>query len=159
MDARQTDLLDLHDNVTRRVRNLETGVHPLRSEADYADSVPPTVFPKDSGSSSLLSTSTASVTSSSRFQYQKRSGIAALIGWVQISDPQAADAQDANGALWGTLPESLRPSIDRFLTAAADTAPGLTYVLVRADGQVRFFGGQLGETATVFCDGLVWPTA
>jgi hypothetical protein len=152
VDARQSDLLDLHDNVARRVRNLETGVHPLRSEADYADSIPPTLF--DGGSANLHHSPIA--TQADWPRYQKRSGIGSLTGQIQITDPHAGSM--SGGELWGTLPAAIRPTATHTYIVAATSSPGFTTVTVAADGDVRINPGALpAGTTYIWLDGIAFP--
>lgn len=153
--ARQLDILHLHANVARRVRNLETGVHPLPADVDYTDSVPLTLFPKDAGGSGALTVVGAADT---RPHYQKRSGIASLTGLV-IVNPAHADIIDSDGALYGTLPQTLWPTRAEAHLCYAETAPWVARVLVTSTGQLRFYPGGLTTTAGVYLDGFTWPTA
>jgi hypothetical protein len=158
--ARQLDFLHLHTNAVRRVRNLETGVHPLPADVDYTDSIPLTLFPKDplAGSAALTITGSGAPDADARPHYQKRSGIASLTGYVTVN-PLHADIIDTDGALYGTLPEALWPARTHATLCFADAAPWVARVLVTSTGQLRFYPGGLTATTPVYLDGFAWPTA
>lgn len=152
--ARQLDFLHLHANAIRRLRNLETGVHPLPADVDYTDSVPLTLFPKAPGGSGAL---TAAPAPDDSPHYQKRSGIASLTGYV-TANPAHPD-MDADGALYNTLPEPLWPARTLAGLCYADSAPWVARVLVTSTGELRFYPNGLTGPTTVHLDGFTWPTA
>lgn len=155
MDARRADLLDLHENVTRRVRNLETGVHPLRADIEYANSILPTLFPKAAGGSAAVNPGGSSP--DQRPYYQKRSGVGSLMGWVILNGPHA-DAQDDDGALYGILPAAMRPTRSHSMLCYANEAPWVARISVRESGEVRFWGLTLPASTDVSIEGFSWPT-
>lgn len=151
---RQPDFLRRHHRTDRRVRDLETGVHMLRADVSWHDSIPPTVFAKASGGSSHLERDTQEA---GWPRYQKRSGIGSLIGSIIINDPAAM----TGFSLWGTLPARMRPTHTYQALIAANHAPYFTLARVETDGDVLIHPGQLEtpSSVTVTLDGLAWPVA
>jgi len=99
---RNFDYLHMHDNVRRRVRNLETGVHPTGSHLRYYDSFGPTNIDLSSAASPIFQIFTY-------WRWQRRVGIVTMSGGF---------AKKSGGAAWtddvkiGTLPAEGRPMTD-----------------------------------------------
>ena len=153
MPDRISDFLDLHDNVARRVRRLETGVHPLRSDADWYDSIPPTLFPPDPGSAAGLSPdSTGGGVRHPR--YQKRSGIGSLMGRCQAT---TTSLTGTDGGLYGILPDAMCPTDRNSDLVFATAAPYTLIIIVEPDGQVRVKAPVAGITCEFTFDGVTFP--
>ena len=153
MTAQRYDFIDHHASMARRVRNLETGVHPLRSQVDWRESIPPTKFPVTGGVTGLNPNTSLDV----QFpRYQKRSGIGSLMGTCQyISDYLLAD----EGGLYGVLPVDLRPTARNADLVFNSRTPFTMLVIVQPSGQVRIKAVVPGQSGTFWFDGVTFPTA
>ncbi len=129
--GRKRDQIDLFDNVTRRVRNLETGVHPVGSDLQYYDTIDPTLIDFDNAK---IETS-PSGTTDTRPRWLRRVGITQLIGEFRMHSGYTTDDLDPEETL-ATLPPQARPLVDLLFRGGLSVAPFFYHYRVQADGDL-----------------------
>ena len=132
-------------------------MHPLRADADCADSIPPTLFPR-TFPGPMEARSDIAFFRDRHPAYQKRSGVAALMGAYTWNN----DSGQAASYRWGTLPAALRPTTTHSFLCAVTLAPWVTSVWVTADGDVWVDRPDISDSAgdwTGYLDGITYPTA
>src|SRR4051794_27860497 len=102
---RSPDFLRVTASNARRLRNLETGVHPTGVNLEYYDSYPEAVIPLRSGWM-RYEEGTAFATPF----WQRRVGIVSLFGGVM---PTPNWAGKGTLSIVGDLPEAARPRFDQ----------------------------------------------
>ena len=130
--TRSPDFLRITASTTRRVRNLETGVHPTGTELRYYDSFGPT----------------AVVITNPRFQHMaggqgwvwlRRIGIVAMGGAIQ-GDPNNRPIADFGAEeVVARLPVEARPLVGISGIVAMTNAPFYARITVDADGYVTVY--------------------
>jgi hypothetical protein len=160
------DFVRSHDDVLRRVRNLETGVHPSGVDVTIYADVARTVLTDES---SLFSPTTSGALSLGPY-YQKRAGSVSIAGQVTgtIRDIPAG------GEKYGTLPVGVRPAQEETFVKMAliISADGTTVsyhpvlIKVKTNGElliVNEFGIasplETRNDSQVFLAGIVYPAA
>ena len=129
---RTPDFLHRHANVFRRVRNLETGVHPTNGELSYYDTYAPTGFAIRAASHWRANPTNAP-------RWQRRTGLVLLSGGV-YSDTGATILDDE----WiATLPAPARPVQVQTIEVAADDSPYRCRVRVFPDGKMHLLADNL----------------
>ena len=98
---RNFDYLHIHDNVRRRVRNLEVGVHPTGSNLRYYDSFGPTPI-------TLISPGTT-YWQADTWRWQRRVGIVTMTGGL---DRKSGSPAWSGNVKIGVLPAEARPQTD-----------------------------------------------
>lgn len=148
---RALDFVDQQIDLRERVRNLETGVHPVRALANFYASTPLATIPRDTlANSGILSSSDGGTA-----RWMKRSGYILLVGGLQLDGPTAS-----GGTRWGFMPVNARPALTLRLSAAATEAPYRAWVIIHPDGELLIDGSGLPtgiSGAIVSLDGLGWP--
>jgi hypothetical protein len=121
---RGADFLHLHHNVSRRVSNLETGVHPTGTELNFWDSYGPYQWTLREGWGHGFN---------APVHWQRRAGLVMLTGAIA---PQGGWAAKADPSHVTTLPPLARPTRDMTFVCVIDGAPFQTRVTVKANGQL-----------------------
>jgi hypothetical protein len=135
--SRTVDYLKSHDNLGRRVRNLETGVHPTTADITYWDDTSWALLELtddfDHAREGLIDLP---------LMWRRRLGIVHLRGGVEpATDAVWADIP-AEGILVTTLPEDARPLQDtRLLATAIAKAPYVTPAKIKKDGELILYAG------------------
>lgn len=156
--SRTPDFLHRHANLGRRVRNLETGVHPTTADVDFFDSTEWAAVPLEPG----FTIATSGI-NTAPLQWRKRVGIVTLAGGVTRSG--------GIDSLWpvgdshvATLPPEARPSARLQMLGVRDnrtiTNPMIS-VAIDPDGSVWVLdpAGELaaaGANDNVRFDGLTY---
>lgn len=128
--AKTLDFLDLHSNIHRRVRNLETGVHPTALETGYADTVPPQPIAYTGAWEPLGALAAQQV-----YPYwQRRFGVVTLLGGFEPAglDWTGIAAEEP----FATLPAGARPVSDLLLLLPATAGPYFVQLRAGADGHM-----------------------
>lgn len=154
--GRPRDFISHHVRLTQRVRDLETGVHPVSARYSFGSSVEPTVIVQEPGTGTWVAVSA----STAGLRWRKRMGIASLMGGYQLV-AGGAGTFPAAGVIVGHVPNGSRPSVDMSYRAAAIQAPYSARVDVRADGAiVAYRDASMGAgDVTVRVDSVQWPVA
>ena len=153
--ARGADYLYLHANVSRRISNLETGVHPVRSEGGETDSYGPETIPI---TGPFLDPAASGATDLA-LRWMRRMGIAQLIGGVQAPTFSTLAGMAASEVVGTLVPEG-RPPIPLTLYGQLSESPYSFKYTVGTDGQITVFkpdGVAPGSTGVqFFLEGSSW---
>jgi hypothetical protein len=150
---RNADYLYLYQNVSRRVSNLETGVHPVRSESGYGDTYNPTLV---TVTSSLLVPAFQGVTDL-RWRWQRAMGIVSMVGAVELTTHTHGDLPASE--IVGTLPSPARPQQPLRLRGSLTVAPWSFTFTVGTDGVVTITkpdGPAAGTKYQMYFEGSSW---
>ena len=149
--SRRVDFLHLHANVSRRVRNLETGVHPTSSDPAYADVIPPTDITITNPNLNTYMAGTGAALSP---QWQRRFGVVTMLGGTQPTPNWAALGAEET---LGVLPAAARPLADMIFNGAMRGTPYVCQFRVQVDGTVSILkpAGAAGTEGVRF-EGANW---
>lgn len=159
--SRNPDFIQRHARLDRRIRDLETGVHPVSADNDFAGDWPLTLIePAEPGGPVQGHWPGGADYLDNRPRWRKRAGIAMLSGTLTITDPTLAAVEA--GKVYGSIPTAGRPATDMTFWATADHAPYITTVTVGEDGALTVYGGELpaptaGELTLVYLHGIAYP--
>jgi hypothetical protein len=153
--AHTPDFLHLHANAHRRLRNLETGVHPLASETAVPDTIPPTA----------LTITNPHFRSAFSFdpapsipRWQRRIGVVTMLGGVEPVTNWAALGTEETV---GTLPAAARPLGELIFNGALLAYPWVCQYRVKPTGEISILkpAGVSGTSgAPVKFEGANWTT-
>lgn len=129
--SRGVDYLYLHANVSQRVSNLETGVHPTRSEYGDTDSLGPTQV---TITGPFLNFGTVTY----KLSWTRKIGIVQLAGAVECGLSHTISEMAASEVIC-TLPPDARPPYGLRLQGRVDFAPYFFSYTVDADGKLTVF--------------------
>jgi hypothetical protein len=139
--SRTPDFLRRHVGLGRRVRNLETGVHPTTSDTEWFDSTLWTQVPLAPG----FMNGHQGI-NEFPFQYRKRVGVVMFRGGVTNEGgvsahwPGDPDFPDGGGVkVVGTLPEKFAPDIGQFKIVIVDAPPYRTRAVIQPDGTIEVY--------------------
>jgi len=153
-NPRAADYLFLHANVSRRVSNLETGVHPTRSEFGYGDSYGPTLVDV---TSAILVPLMQGVTDA-KLRWQRRMGITQLVGGLGFG-PGKTHTHLPAGEVIGVLPAQARPLVPLRMQGQLSADPYVFQFTLDPDGTLTVLkpaGPVAGATYTFHFDGNSW---
>jgi hypothetical protein len=145
--TRNPDYLKRHLSVKDRVRNLETGVHPTRSDLNYYDSY---------GLTSLVFPSSSQwMNSDNGAAWQRRVGIVTLSG---RATSKVIGTSLNNDQVAAVLPPEARPLTDLRFQGSLITQPWRTTVIVKESGDVIIQRDEIDSASTVYVylDGISW---
>jgi len=146
--ARNSDYLKITASTARRVRNLETGVHPTGSELRYYDSFGPTA---------VVITNSKFEPMTAGWVWLRRIGIVAMGGAIQRSGSQTLADFDAEEVL-ARLPPEARPIVDISGIVAMTSFPFYARITVDEDGYVTVYKGSdwSGLFPQIHFEGPTW---
>lgn len=149
--ARTPDFLYRHANLTRRIRDLETGVHPTTSDNAYFDEIDPTPIEVNDGS--VWEVSDNPVFYAAPY-WQRRAGTIMLSGVI------IAESDTSGESVVGTLPSTARPRREMIQQAALTSDPYRASVRITVGGQLSVLpqAGEILAGTALFLDGLNWTT-
>ncbi len=151
-NTRSPNFLHLHNTLSRRVSNLETGVHPTRSEFGYGDAYGPTTFTVTSTVLSHLSPG---------LKWMRRMGVAQFAGtlWFGTGGSAHTHSELAAEEVIGTLPPQARPLVALRNQGQLTVAPWFFQYTIGLDGVVRVIkpsGPAAGDQYTLAFDSAAW---
>src|SRR3954465_1923964 len=123
------DFLDNHHSSERRVRALETGVHPTGSDIVYVEALLPTNIPVSSGFRPWAWSSTYPAFP----QWQRHNGVVTLLGGIEPASSWGAVPEES---VVGVLPSPARPRTDLYVVGAMTSAPGHATLHILTDGTI-----------------------
>jgi len=147
---RGPDFLYLQNVVSRRVSNLETGVHPTRAEYS-TDALGPTVLEDVSG------TLRQPFTLQNRLSWSRRQGLGMLSGFLQFDSGKTHDDL-VSGEIVGVLPPQVRPLTGLRPSGQITVAPWVFQFTIGTDGSVAVIkpAAAAGSTYNLYFDGVSW---
>ena len=152
--SRGPDYLYLHASVSRRVSNLETGVHPVRSEFGYGESYGPTLVTVVSAVLQVF----AGGTTDQRLRWQRRAGVASFVGALNFRTGKT-HGDLAAGELVGTVPPQARPTQPLRMQGQLSVAPWFFQYTLGTDGALVVLkpsGPAAGATYDLHFDSSAW---
>lgn len=126
--TRNPDFLKITASTTKRVRNLETGVHPTSSELNYYDTYYPRAIDME-GPFAILPAGAGLHTP----KWQRRVGVVTLMGAFYGSPNWGAVGATEK---FGELPAEARPNAELFLRFPMSNVPYFCFVTVQTDGDL-----------------------
>jgi hypothetical protein len=154
--SRTVDYLKSHDSLGRRVRNLETGVHPTTADIRYWDDTNWELLTLtedfDHAREGLIDLP---------LMWRRRLGIVHLRGGVEPAESGTWASIPAEGILVTTLPADARPLEDtRLLATVVSQAPYVTPAKIKKNGELLLYAGQVDAPYqdTVAFTGQSWTT-
>ena len=146
--SRTPDYIASHQNLVRRVSNLETGVHPTRANIEYWDSKELTSFPLSvSQNMEIIDAS-----------WQRRAGIVFFYGQVLI---KKVNTLGSNGTRLCNLPDAASPNTLQHhfaaLSGGGTAARGYLIVQIKADGEFRVMPALGSGSASIWLSSISYP--
>jgi hypothetical protein len=148
------DYLGLHRNISRRVSNLETGEHPVRSEGGYDDVYTPTAVVM---TSTIMEQGTGGVTDV-RWKWQRRMGLVSSFGQVQFKTGKTHADLPAEEVL-AVLPGAAKPTMPLVMRGQMSVDPWFFRYRIDPDGTVTLIkpsGPAAGGTYRLYFENCSW---